>query len=115
MLSSRLNALRGFSVPILTLLIALTACAASSPPPRASAVGIRSTRADFAKYESFGFGSANPPSDGYQLSDRSMTVQTKLAPLVRSMLETRGYTLQADRPDLVIKISAGSSNIDGKT
>lgn len=99
---------------ILTLLFAATACATSAPPPRTSAVGIRSTKADFAKYGSFGFGSANPPGEGYQISDRSMTVQTKLAPLVRSMLEARGYTLQADRPDLVIRISAGSRVVTGE-
>jgi hypothetical protein len=43
-----------------------------------------------------------------------MTVQTKLAPLVRSMLEARGYTLQVERLDLVIKISAGSTVMAGE-
>jgi len=93
---------------ILTLLIVTAACASSAPPRRSSAVGLRSTQADFGRYQTFGFGSANPPAAGCEISDRSIAVHTTLAPLVRSMLEARGYTLHTDRPDLVIKISAGS-------
>jgi len=91
---------------ILTLLVAATACATSSTPPRAEAFGIGASQADFTKYQTFAFGPANPPSAGYQTNQRSMLVQNQ-----QSMLEKRGYVLKADQPDLVVKISAGSGTL----
>jgi hypothetical protein len=96
----------------LLLLIVTTGCgAAASAPPRAIASGIGSPKADFAKYQTFTFGSANPPASGYEITARSLEVQRKLAQLVQASLQNRGYQQTADNADLVIKISTGSGTL----
>jgi hypothetical protein len=96
---------------ILSLLMFVSACATSSKQPRAEAGGIGPLHANFSRYQTFAFGPANPPAAGYQINQRSMLVQAKLAPMVQSALEKRGYALKADHADLVVKISAGSGEI----
>jgi len=97
---------------ILTLLAVTSACSASTAtPPRATALGIGSPRADFAKYQTFSFGPANPPTSGYEITERSLEVQRKLALLVQASLQERGYQQSADNADLIIKISTGSGTM----
>lgn len=98
----------------LTLLAVVTACSSTaSPPPRATASGIGSPRVDFAKYQTFSFGPANPPALGYQITERSLEVQRRLALLVDAKLRERGYQQTAENADLVIKISTGSGTLPG--
>ena len=96
----------------LALLVVATACTATpSTPPRASASGIGSPRADFAKYQTFTFGPANPPASGYEITARSLEVQRKLAELVQASLQGRGYQQSPENADLVIKVSTGSGTL----
>lgn len=98
----------------LTLIIVATACSAATPtPPRATASGIGSPKADFTKYQTFTFGPANPPAWGYEVTARSLEVQRRLALLVQAMLQERGYQPSAEKADLVIKISTGSGTLPG--
>ena len=101
---------------LLMLLAAATACSAKhSTPPRTSASGISSPRADFAKYHTFTFGAANPPAADYQITARSLEVQRRLALLVQASLQDRGYRQSSENADLVIKVSAGSGALpDGE-
>jgi hypothetical protein len=97
-----------------TLLAVATACSSTtSTPPRATASGISSPRADFTKYQTFSFGPANPPAVGYQVTERSLEVQRRIAVLVQASLQERGYQQTADNADLVIKISTGSGMLPG--
>jgi hypothetical protein len=94
---------------LLTLLAAATACsAAHSTPPRTSASGISSPGADFAKYQTFTFGPANPPAADYRITARSLEIQRRLALLVQASLQDRGYRQSSENADMVIKVSAGA-------
>jgi Domain of unknown function (DUF4136) len=95
------------------LVLTTAACSASTPPPRATASGIGSPRADFTRYQTFTFGPANPPAVGYEVTPRSLEVQRKLASLVQASLQDRGYQQSAENADLVIKISTGSGTLPG--
>jgi len=86
---------------------ALTACATSSQP-YAEASGVGAGQAAFASYRTFAFAPANPPAAGYVVTERSLEVQRRLAPLVQASLEKRGYRKSEENPDLLIKITAGS-------
>ncbi len=98
----------------LALLVASTACSASTPtPPRATASGIGSPKADFTKYQTFTFGPANPPASGFEITERSLEVQRKLAQLVQASLQGRGYRQSEEKADLVIKLSTGSGTLAG--
>lgn len=98
----------------LTLLAVATACSSTTAtPPRATASGISSPRADFSKYQTFSFGPANPPALGYAVTERSLEVQRRLAQLVQASLQDRGYQQTAENADLVIKISTGSGTLPG--
>ena len=97
----------------LTLLSVTIACSAStSNPPRATASGISSPRADFSKYQTYSFGPANQPASGFSTTERSLEVQRKLASLVGASLQERGYHPSTEKADLLIKISAGSGTLD---
>ena len=97
----------------LTLLVVTTACSANTSPPRSTASGIGSPKADFTKYQTFTFGPANPPVSGYEVTARSLEVQRRLAVLVQESLRERGYQQGAENADLVIKISTGSGTLPG--
>lgn len=89
-------------------------CSATSSEPRhASASGIGSPRTAFAAYRTFSFAPANPPADGYVVTSRSLHVQRRLAVLVRTSLEKRGYSEAAQGADLLVKVSTGSGETTG--
>jgi hypothetical protein len=98
----------------LALLSCVTACSAASPPPRAKASGVGAMKTSFAHYATFAFAPANPPSDGYEVSQRSLEVQRRLTPLVQASLEKRGYVKADEAPDLLIKVTAGSGSLAGE-
>jgi hypothetical protein len=91
----------------------VTACATASEP-FAEASGTGAVNAPFARYETFAFAPANPPSVGYVVTQRSLEVQRRLAPLVQASLQKRGYQKSEVNPDLLIKITAGSGTIWGE-
>jgi hypothetical protein len=97
---------------ILALISITTACASASPDPRTSASSVASQAADLAAYQTFAFGPANQPATGSFVTARSLEVERRLAPLVQSSLEKRGYSASSGNADLVIKISAGSGTLD---
>ena len=98
----------------LALLGAAIGCGSASPEPRtASASGAGAPRAKFADYRTFSFAPANPPAAGYEQTPRSLEVQQRLGPLVKASLEKRGYAQAASSADLLIKISAGSGELEG--
>jgi Domain of unknown function (DUF4136) len=96
------------------LLCASMGCNATSSEPRqASASGIGSPQADFAAYRTFAFAPANPPADGYEITPRALDVQRRLAALVRTSLEKRGYAEASQDADLLVKVSAGAGEAAG--
>jgi hypothetical protein len=98
----------------LALLSATIACnSTTSNPPRATASGISSPQANFAQYQTFMFGPANPPVAGYSTTERSLETQRKLAVLVERSLQARGYRASSEKSDLVVKISTGSGSLPG--
>ena len=98
----------------LALLGAAIACnSTTSNPPHATASAVGSPRADFAKYQTFMFGPANPPATGYVTTARSLEVQSRLTPLVEASLQARGYQPSEGNADLVIKISSGTGTLPG--
>jgi hypothetical protein len=100
---------------IFIMLCVATACGAGpAKPPRAVATAVGSPRADFGKYHTFSFATANPPASGYEITSRSLEVQRRLAPIVQASLEKRGYAEDPVAPDLVIKISTGSGALTGE-
>jgi len=97
----------------LALLGAVIGCGSASPEPRAaSASATGAPLAKFADYRTFSFAPANPPAAGYEQTPRSLEVQQRLATLVKASLEKRGYAQAASSADLLIKISAGSGEIE---
>lgn len=98
----------------LALLGAAIGCGSASPEPRAaSASGTGAPQAKFSDYRTFSFAPANPPVGGYEVTQRSLEVQERLAPLVKASLEKRGYALAPSGADLLIKISAGTGELSG--
>ena len=96
------------------LLGAAMGCSAtSSEPRRASASGIGTPQTDFAAYRTFAFAPANPPGEGYDVTPRSLDVQRRLAVLVRTSLEKRGYSQADQNADLLVKVSTGSGEVAG--
>jgi hypothetical protein len=90
----------------------LAACnTTNSNPPNASVVAVKPLRAGVASYQTFAFGTANAPSTGFEVTPRSIEVQRKVTELVETTLEKRGYQRDANSPDLVVKISAGSGTL----
>lgn len=98
----------------LSIISMVTACAAAASEPFAEASGVGATNASFARYETFAFAPANPPGAGYVVTQRSLEVQRRLAPLVQASLQKRGYQKTEANPDLLIKITAGSGTIWGE-
>jgi hypothetical protein len=99
----------------LALFCAAVACSSTTTkPPLASASGVGAPKADFTKYQTFSFATANPPAPGYETTERSLEVQNKLAPLVKASLEKRGYAPAAENADLLIRISSGSGTLEGE-
>jgi len=100
----------------LTLVAALTAACSSTPaqPPRASVTTVGAQTASLDQAQTFGFGPANPPAAGFDVTPRALEVQRRLSALVESALEKRGLSHAADNPDLVVKVSAGSGAEDQK-
>jgi len=100
---------------ILALLGATAACnTTEAKPPRAAASGLGAPHADFASYQTFTFGPANPPPAGYETTARSLEVQRRLTPIVQASLEKRGYVAGDDTADLIVKISTGSGSMPGE-
>lgn len=98
----------------LALVGAVIGCGSASPEPRAaSASASGASQAKFSEYRTFSFAPANPPAAGYEVTQRSLEVQQRLAALVKASLEKRGYAQAADSADLLIKISAGSGELPG--
>lgn len=98
----------------LALLAALTGCGSNSPEPRtASASGAGAPESKFSDYRTFSFAPANPPAGNYEVTERSLEVQQRLAPLVKASLEKRGYAQAESGADLLIKISAGTGELPG--
>jgi hypothetical protein len=98
----------------MALFCAAIACnSTTSKPPLATASGVGAPQADFSKYQTFSFATANPPAPGYETTERSLEVQRKLAPLVQASLQKRGYAPAGANADLLIKISSGSGTLEG--
>ena len=96
------------------LLSTALACNATSPEPRpASASGVGAPQADFNAYKTFSFAPANAPAEGYQVTPRSLEVQRRLAALVQTSLEKRGYLMAASDADLLVKVSSGWGEAPG--
>ena len=89
-------------------------CSKASPEPRhAEASGIGASQNDFAAYHTFAFAPANAPAEGYEVTPRSLDVQRRLAALVRTSLEKRGYSEAAQDADLLVKVSTGAGEVEG--
>jgi len=98
----------------LALIGFVTACSSTeAKPPHTAASAVGAPRADFARYQTFSFGPANPPASGYETTERSLEVQRRLTPMVQASLQKRGYAESADKSDLLIKISTGSGALAG--
>jgi len=98
----------------LALIGAMLGCGAPSPESRvASASGTGAPQAKFSDYRTFSFAPANPPAGDYVVTQRSLEVQERLAPLVKASLEKRGYAQASSGADLLIKISAGTGEVPG--
>jgi hypothetical protein len=96
----------------LAFLGALTGCSNAAPPPRAAtASSVASPKASFANYETFAFGPANAPAEGYEITPRALEVQTHLTRIVARALERRGYRELPAGADLLVKIAAGSGEL----
>jgi hypothetical protein len=100
---------------ILALLGLAAACnETTTPAPRPSVSAFGSPQADLTRYQTFSFASANPPVVGFETTQRSLEVERRLTSLVQASLEKRGYAANPDKPDLLIKISAGSGTLPGE-
>jgi Domain of unknown function (DUF4136) len=96
------------------LLSTALGCTTTSPEPRpASASGVGAPQADFKAYKTFAFAPANAPAEGYEVTPRSLEVQRRLAALVRTSLQKRGYSEAASDADLLLKVSTGSGEAPG--
>jgi hypothetical protein len=95
----------------LVLITPLVACGASTPAPNhAVASKVAAPDVSFASYHTFSFGLAEPPRPGYQVTPRSLEVQSRLRTLVKGALEDRGLTETMDNADLVVKLATGSGS-----
>lgn len=89
-------------------------CSTVAPEPRhAEASSVGAPQKDFASYQTFAFAPANAPADGYEITPRSLDVQRRLAALVRTSLEKRGYSEAAQDADLLVKVSTGAGEVEG--
>jgi hypothetical protein len=95
----------------LVLISPLVACGASSPAPNhAVASKVAALDVPFASYHTFSFGLAEPPRAGYEVTPRSLEVQSRLRVLVKAALEERGLTETLGNADLVVKLATGSGS-----
>jgi uncharacterized protein DUF4136 len=95
----------------LALLVPLVACGASSPAPNhAVASKVAGPDVSFANYHTFSFGLAEPPLPGYEVTPRSLEVQSRLQVLVKAALEDRGLKETTDSADVVVKLATGSGS-----
>jgi len=97
---------------VLSLCCALAACAsATTPPPdHATASAVSAPNVSFSNYHSFEFGTAAAPRQGYEITQRSLDVQQRLRGAVKSALEARGFREVTEKPDVTIKLAAGSGS-----
>jgi hypothetical protein len=93
----------------LALLGSLVACAGATPAPNnAVASSVAAPNVSFAAYHTFTFGLADPPRQGYEVTERSLEVQRRLRIIVKTALEVRGLREAAEKPDLVVRLATGS-------
>jgi hypothetical protein len=97
---------------VLSLCCALAACSAAtpSPPDHATASAVAAPNVSFSDYHTFGFGTAAAPRQGYEVTPRSLEVQQRLRGAVKTVLEARGLTEVTEKPDMTIKLAAGSGS-----
>ncbi|HYQ30148.1 MAG TPA: DUF4136 domain-containing protein [Polyangiaceae bacterium] len=96
----------------LPLCFALAACGGATPPSpaHATASAVAAPNVSFADYHTFEFGTAAAPRQGYEVTPRSLEVQQRLRSAVKSALEARSLTEATEKPDLTIKLAAGSGS-----
>jgi hypothetical protein len=95
----------------LALLGSLVACAAATPAPNHAVVSkVAAPDISFASYRTFSFGLAEPPRPGYEVTPRSLEVQSRLRALVKAALEERGLTETTDNGDVVVKLATGNGS-----
>jgi len=97
---------------VLPLWCALVACSAGATPPpeHASASAVAAPHVSFSDYHTFGFGTAAAPRPGYEVTPRSLEVQQRLRSVVKGVLEARGFAEVTEKPDMTIKLAAGSGS-----
>ena len=96
---------------VLPLWCALAACAGTTPPPdHATASAVAAPKVSFSDYHTFGFGTAAAPRQGYEVTPRSLEVQRRLRGAVKGVLEARGFAEVTEKPDMTIKLAAGSGS-----
>jgi len=89
-------------------LCAATSCAAEAVPSKTTATSIVAPRTSVASYRTFSFGLAGQPKAGYEVTPRSLEVQRRLRPVVLEALLARGYVEDPEKPDLIVKLAAGT-------
>jgi hypothetical protein len=93
------------------LLGPLLACGATTPAPNHAVVSkVAAPDVSFANYHTFSFGLAEPPQPGYEVTPRSLEVQSRLQVLVKAALEDRGLTETTGNADVVVKLATGSGS-----
>jgi spore coat protein U-like protein len=97
---------------IFLLCCALPACATPTTPPpdHATASAVAAPNVSFSNIHTFEFGTASAPRPGYETTPRSLEVQQRLRGAVKSALEARGFTEVTEKPDVTIKLAAGSGS-----
>jgi len=97
---------------VLSLCCALAGCpTANTPPPdHATASVVAAPNVSNSNYHTFEFGTAAAPRQGYETTQRSLEVQQRLRGAVKSALEARGFMEVTEKPDLTIKLAAGSGS-----
>jgi hypothetical protein len=95
----------------LVLLGPLVACGAATPAPDHAVVSkVAAPDVSFDSYHTFSFGLAEPPRPGYEVTPRSLEVQSRLQVMVKAALEERGLTETTDNADVVVKLATGSGS-----
>jgi Domain of unknown function (DUF4136) len=87
-----------------------SACQATTSAPQVQTV--KSSQTPFARYHTFTFGFAEGPPQGTVLSAGSLDVENRLGSIVRTALVRRGYAENAGQADLVVRIAAGTAEIN---
>jgi spore coat protein U-like protein len=100
------------NILIFTLYGSLAGCAtATTPPPEhATASAVAASNVSFSNYHTFEFGTAAAPRQGYEVTQRSLDVQQRLRSAVKRALEARGLKEVTGKPDVTVKLAAGSGS-----